>query len=507
MSSRAKNSLRNLAVGTITRIVWIFFPFIFRTIIIYTLGKEYLGLNNLFASILQVLNVADIGLGNAIQSSLYKPLSDNNHEKVSSLLNFYRKIYMCIGMIILAVSIILLPFLSYLIKGSYPSDVNIYFLFFLYAFNSFLSYTFFASDSILLNASQRMDLTMASALIAKIISSIMQLIALLYYKNIIIYVIANVCCTAIQNTLNHYIVKIKYNNLLNKKSKLDSITKKKLYCDSIGLVFQKIGGILSTSFDTIIISMFLGLSEVTIYSNYNFVAKSIGAFLDLSFEAIIASIGNSLVEESHCKNINDFNDLSFLNFWLTGWTAICLSCLIQNFEWKWTAGSIMASDSVAILIAVCFYFSYIRKIVLTYKDALGLWSEDKFKPIVGGIFNLIVNIILVNKIGIQGVIISTILSYILIEIPWENSILLKKYYKIDMRNYYLSSFYMIFCTVIAWSITYYICSFFGYEWISFFIKIIICLVVPNLIIFIMNYKRKSIKAIERLLKIILKVKK
>ena len=301
--------------------------------------------------------------------------------------------------------------------------------------------------------------------------------------------------------------KIKYNNLLNKKSKLDSITKKKLYFDSIGLVFQKIGGILSTSFDTIIISMFLGLSEVTIYSNYNFVAKSIGAFLDLSFEAIIASIGNSLVEESHCKNINDFNDLSFLNFWLTGWAAISLSCLIQNFEWKWTAGSIMASDSVAILLAVCFYFSYIRKIVLTYKDALGLWSEDKFKPIVGGIFNLIVNIILVNKIGIQGVIISTILSYILIEIPWENIILLKKHYKIDMRNYYLSSFYMIFCTVIAWSITYYICSFFGYEWISFFIKIIICLIVPNLIIFIMNYKRKSIKAIERLVKIILKVKR
>ncbi len=503
MSSRTEKSVRNIMVGAINRVVWIGFPFIFRTIIIYVLGKEYLGLNNLFASILEVLNVADIGLGNAIQASIYKPIANKEYNKVSALLKLYRNIYRIIGIFIIVISFILLPFLKYLINGSYPSDVNIYILFMLYATNSALSYTFFAYASILINANQRMDLTSGVALVSKIITSFLQLISLLYFKNITLYVLCNVLCTALQNVLNYLVIK-KYFPQYSCVGKVDKEEKRKLFKDVVGLIMQRIGNTLSLSFDTIVISSFLGLSDVAIYSNYNFVTSSVGTFLDLVFSAIIASIGNSIVEESLEKNKKDFDDFSFLNFWLVGWCTICIACMIQNFEWIWTSGSIMSTNLVAILISLKFYTTYIRKIVNTYKDALGLWYVDKYRPLIGGIFNLTFNIILVKFIGISGVIISTILSYVIIEIPWENHTLFKYYFDKDVKPYYINYIYVALCTILAGSITYFICKPFGYKIEDMFSRLIICIIVPNLIFYLLNFKRNGFQAVIRLKKLVLK---
>lgn len=503
MSSRAEKSVRNIAVGFINRVVWIGFPFIFRTIIIYVLGKEYLGLNNLFSSILEVLNVADIGLGNAIQASIYKPIANKEYDKVSALLKLYRNIYRIIGISIIVISLGLLPFLKYFINGSYPSNVNIYILFMLYAINSALSYTFFAYSSILINANQRMDLTSSVALVSKIITSVLQLISLLYFKDITLYVLCNVLCTAMQNVLNYLVIK-KYFSQYSCTGQVDKEEKGKLFKDVVGLIMQKVGNTLSLSFDTIVISSFLGLADVAIYSNYNFVTSSVGAFLDLVFSSIIASIGNSIVEESTEKNEKDFDDFSFLNFWLVGWCTICISCMIQNFEWIWTSGTIMSTNLVAILIAFKFYTTYIRKIVNTYKDALGLWYIDKFRPLIGGIFNLIFNIILVKLIGISGVIISTILSYVIIEIPWENHTLFKHYFKSNVKQYYINYIYIALCTILAGVITYLICRPFGYEFADMCIRLVICIIIPNLLFVLLNYKRPQFQAVIRLKKLILK---
>ncbi len=503
MSGRAEKSVRNIVVGAINTIVWIGFPFVFRTIIIYVLGKEYLGLNNLFSSILEVLNVVDIGLGNAIQASIYKPIANKEYDKVSALLKLYRNIYRIIGISIMVISFGLLPFLKYLINGTYPNDVNIYIHFMLYATNSALSYTFFAYSSILITANQRMDLTSGVALVSKLFTSILQLITLLYFKDITLYVLCNVLCTALQNVFN-YIVAKKYFPQYSCRGKVDEEEKEKLFKDVVGLIMQRVGNTLSLSLDTIVISSFLGLTEVAIYSNYNFVTRSIGIFMDLFFSAIIASIGNSIVEESLEKNKKDFDELSFLNFWLVGWCTICIACMIQNFEWLWTSGTIMTTNFVAILIAVKFYVTFIRKIVSTYKDALGLWYVDKFRPLIGGIFNLIFNIILVKLIGISGVVISTILSYVIIEIPWENHTLFKCYLKNNVKQYYINYLYILFCTVISGVTTYLICKPFGYKIADMCVRLVICIIVPNLIFYLLNFKRTEFHAVIRLKRIVFK---
>ena len=506
MSNRTNHSIKNFIVGTINRIAWIVIPFVFRTIIIYVLGQEYLGINNLFSSILQVLNVADIGLGNAIQASIYKPIAEEEYDKVSALLKLYRNIYRVIGGAILVASIVILPFLPNLIKGNCPEDVNIYVLFLLYAVNTSLSYLLFAYASILINASQRMDLTGSVALISKLVTSVLQVVALIYFKDIVLYVACNVLCTALQNILNYIIVRKKFSQYTC-AGKVDRETKSLLYKNTMALIIQKVGTTLSTSFDTIVISAFIGLSAVGIYGNYQYISQAVGSFLDLAFAAIIASVGNSIVKESLKKNKRDFNDLSFVNSWVVGWCTICLACLLQNFEAIWTSGTMMESDTTVLAIAVCFYVTYIRKIVLTYKDALGLWYADKWKPLVGGGFNLVCNIIFVRLFGVVGVVLSTILSYLLIEIPWENKIFFQFYLKDGPKGYYKDYAYMLLSTILAGGVTYFLCSFDGYGLKAFALRLMICAIVPNVIIVLLNCNRTPYRLVrERLSRIIEKRK-
>ena len=107
---------------------------------IKVLGAEYLGLNSLFTSILQVLSISELGIGSAIVFSMYKPIAEDDKDTLCALLNIYRKIYYCIGTIILILGLLALPYLPHLISGSHPENINIYILYLIFLFNTVVSY-------------------------------------------------------------------------------------------------------------------------------------------------------------------------------------------------------------------------------------------------------------------------------------------------------------------------------------------------------------------------------
>ena len=170
-SDRIKNTRRNAIWGIVNKFITILLPFITRTVLIYVLGVEYVGINGLFSSILQVLSLAELGFSSAIVYSMYKPLAENDNDVVCALLQFYKKIYRCIGSIVLIIGVALIPFLKYLISGSCPSDVNIYVVYIIYLLNTSCSYFLFAYKKSLLSAVQRQDIISKVAMINKIISS------------------------------------------------------------------------------------------------------------------------------------------------------------------------------------------------------------------------------------------------------------------------------------------------------------------------------------------------
>ena len=133
-NSRTLNAKRNIVWGIINKLAHLIIPFIIRTIIIYMLGVEYVGLNSLFTSILSTLSLAELGFGTAIVTIMYRSVANNDNDAICSLLKYVKNAYVLIGVIVLTLGVICCPFLEYLIDdvSEVPVDINIYFLFSLF---------------------------------------------------------------------------------------------------------------------------------------------------------------------------------------------------------------------------------------------------------------------------------------------------------------------------------------------------------------------------------------
>lgn len=489
--NRTKNSIRNIAFGIVNRLVSIIFPFIVRTIFIKVLGEEYLGLNSLYSSVLQVLNLADLGLASAIVASMYKPIADGDIPKVSALMNLYRKLYRIIGSVILAVGLGLTPFIGKLISGDPPTDVNIYILWLLYLTNTVVSYLFFAYKVSLINAHQRSDITEKIGALCKMIFSILQIIVVTFFKSLYLYVFLTVINSIIYNLWCSEECRKKFPQYIC-SGELDEETKKGITKNVGALALQKIGNTVSVSLDSIIISAFLGLTTVAIYGNYFYVVSAVSTFVNLIYSAITASVGNSIATETSDKNLKDLRKFFFLNTWFIGWCCICFMCLFQDFMIVWMGEDLLFGIGTILLLVMRFYFEQIRKVVLTYKDAAGMWWADKWRPLFGCIVNLILNIVLVKSIGVAGVMISTIISYAFIEMPWETHVLFKIYFKQSELKYYLEMITATATMIVAGLVTYFVCNMISINHIAAIaIKIVICIVLPNAFFIVINIRNKD----------------
>ena len=326
--SRVKNASRNIVWGVLNKIVVLLLPFITRTVMIYTLGMEYVGLSSLFTSILQVLSFAELGIGSALVFSMYEPMAENDDKKICALLNLYKKTYRIIGVIILVAGLAILPFLNYFVNGSVPNNINLQILFVIYLLNNLAGYFLFAYKQALFTAAQRVDVISKVGMILQLFLSIFQVVILILFKNYYMYSIAIPIVTVVNNIIicvvsDRKFPQYKCYGCICKEEKKE--IEKKVG----GLLFQKIGNIILTSADTIVISSFLGLRVLGIYNGYYYVITALLGFLAVIQQAIIPAIGNSEVLESKAKNLKDFRMFHLLYMWIVIWWCCCLSGLYQ----------------------------------------------------------------------------------------------------------------------------------------------------------------------------------
>jgi hypothetical protein len=216
------------------------------------------------------------------------------------------------------------------------------------------------------------------------------------------------------------------------------------------------------------------------------------------YNAMTAGIGNSLETETIEKNYFDFRVLTFANFWLVSFCSVSLLCLYQPFMKLWVHEKNMLDMLVVVLLVVYFYVYQIRKVILTYKDAGGIWWEDRFRPYIMMIVNLVGNFVLVQIIGIYGVILSTIIS-MLVSVPLENYTVFKYIFHKPSREFYLKNLlYVIFAMGLG-AATYWLCSFAPEGVVGLIIRASICLIVPNVLIIILFRKTKELNHARKLL--------
>lgn len=432
---RKKNAIRNIIWGNVSKISNIILPFLVRTVIIQKLGVEYLGLNSLFTSILQVLSLSELGISSAIVYSMYAPIARNETAKVNALLALFKNVYRVIGIIILISGTVLIPFVPILISGSYPTDINIYFTYFLFLINTVISYFFFGYRSSILSAFQREDLINKTATAVGILKNVLQIICIFLTHNYYFFIIVIIVSTLVTNIIT-YILTRKYFSQVYCEGNVSKLEKKNIKKNVIALACHKVGGTILNSADSIVISSFLGLAVLAKYNNYYYIITSIESIVIVCFSGLTAGIGNSFILENKKKNASDFFKVLFLNVLIVLIMASIFYSSCQSFIIVWLGEKFVLSTGILLLMVFYFFVHSIRRTAIVYRDATGMWWDNKFQPLVSSVFNLIINLILVNFIGLYGIIISSILSMIVIDIPWESRYLCKNTLEIKEYKYY-----------------------------------------------------------------------
>lgn len=487
-TGRTVNSIRNTVTGALTKVILIVLPFIVRTIIIRIIGIEYAGLNSLFTSILQILSFSELGLSTAVAFSLYKPITDGDKETIGALLNLIKRLYYIVGLVILILGVSLMPFLPHLISGTYPADINLYILYSIFLFNTVVSYFLFSYRSVLLQAAQRKDVENVISAINTLVFGGAQILTLLLTKNYYIYVSVIPLMTISENLIRFFVVKKMYPELRVTGS-IDAHKKKEVVQKLKELIGHRLCGIIVASTDSVIISSFLGLTAVGVYSNYFFVINALMGFIDIFHASLTASIGNSLIKESREKNFKDFKMLTFVNFWLVGWMSITCLCLYQHFITVWVGEELLLPLSSVILFVVYLYSWKAKDMLCVYKNAAGDWGSDFWKPYVVSALNIVLDIILVNYIGVNGVLLATILSVPVISLPWETHVFFKRVFKEKESLYYLTILVTTVVIVGVGAGTYFLCDLLpsdGFGWLA--AKLGICVVVPNAIFLLLSFR-------------------
>lgn len=456
--SRTKNTKRNLSSGIINKIISLIFPFIIRTCILYYLSERYLGLSSLFGSILQVLNLAELGFSSAIVYNMYKPIADCDYELVGKYLNYYKKIYIIVGSTIFIVGIFILPFITLLINGSWPKEINIYLLYLLYLFDSSISYFLFAYKSSLLIALQKLNVVNNIQTIIWFIKYLLQIISIVIFKNYYIFVsisifstIAINITTAIYVNKNYSIYKSK--NDINKGQKCE--IKKQVW----GLMISKLGDVSRNSFDSIILSAFFGLTTVAIYNNYYYIFSAIYAIMLIITSSMQASVGNSIVKESIEKNYYDLLKFNYIFCYIICFCCISLISLYQPFMKIWVGNEKLMSNFNMILLCLYFWILNINNARNLYFTGNGLWWKAKLSFVLEALSNLVLNIILGKIMGITGIIIATIITILVFNYIIRTNILFKTYFKKKPFVLYKNTFIYFIITLLLCAISYIICNF------------------------------------------------
>lgn len=431
-----KQSTRNVVINVVAKMIMMLLPFAIRSVMIYTLGNLYLGLDSLFSSVLNMLSLSELGFSSAVVFAMYKPVAQNDDLKVCALLTFYKTIYRIVGCVILCLGLVLLPNIHmFIAEGTEcPQDINIYVVYLVFLVNTALSYFLFGYKNAVLVATMRNDLDALLDLLRSLLSHGLQILVLVLLRSYYLYILVLPVITAVNNLVRSYVIDKRFPQYRG-KAKLPKAEQKDIMTRVGALIGNKIGGVVFTSVDSIVISAFLGLDILGRYSNYYTIFTAVYAIFSTAYTAIQSTVGNSLVSKDRKENYVAFRKLFSSNAVLTCFCTCCFLFLYQPFMRLWVGAENLLGNEIPVLFALYYFVKSTRRICFLYKEAAGMWRETWLMPYLSVVANLVVNILLVQIIGLPGVIISSVLALIVIEIPWETSVFFKKYFRIGVGRY------------------------------------------------------------------------
>ncbi|MBR3319967.1 hypothetical protein IKG20_01540 [Candidatus Saccharibacteria bacterium] len=414
-------SIANILVSVITQ-----------RIFLQILSTEFLGLNGFFLNIVSMLGIFELGIGAAITFSLYKPLAVSDRKTIKALMNFYKKAYRIIALLVSVVGIGIAPFLPLLIK-EITIDINIYLVFSLFLIDIICSYPLAYRRSILYADQKNYQINIVH-ICYLVIMNALQLIILALTKNYYLYLGIKIFMRIAENLAIHYLVHRQYPYLDSLgNAKLDKTTEKGILKKVRALFFHKVATFLVLGSDNIIISKFIGLVEVGLYSNYLLTIKAIEQLVGHAISALTPTIGHKLAIDKSEKSFGAFKKTRFAGFVLACVASTGFFVCVQPLISIWLGEEYLLDFLTVSMLSFNLFQRLQRYPFSTFKEAAGIYYEDRFVPLVESALNIVASIVLLHFFGLPGVFMGTIVSSFAL---WFYSYPRFVYKNLFHRNYY-----------------------------------------------------------------------
>ena len=436
---RVQSAAKNIAFGQIGNLITQILGFILRTVFIAHLGDTLNGINALYTSILSVLSMAELGIGTALNYSLYKPVANRDYEKIKSYMLLYKQAYRVIGIVIAVIGLIVSPFLPYLVKqpeGVGVRDLTLYY--FIFLFNTVSSY-FVAYKYSLVNAEQKNYIQTNVITITKMITVSLQILVILTTGNFYFYLLTAAAVELLQKIFVSYYLNKRYPYLKDKNvTKLSREETGEIVTKTKALVLHKVGDVARLQTDSMIISGFINVTLSGFVDNYNMVMNSVANVVNIMFNSVLSGFGNLIATESEEKQYRIFKVYRFAACWIYGFAATGFAMLLTPLISLWLGEEKTLAFVVVICILIDFYFKGERIVLSNFKTAAGVFEQDKYLALIQGAVNLVISIVLVQKIGLVGVYIGTIISGLIANIT-KPVIIYRVILKRDVKEYFADS--------------------------------------------------------------------
>lgn len=499
--SRTQNAILNMLSGSTMQIINVILGFIGRTIFIKLLNTDYLGINSLYSNILTVLSFAELGIGNAIIFSLYKPIADKDKNKIQALMKFYQMAYSFIGIVIFIIGLALIPFMNIIVRDTPDIKENLILIYILFLVNTSVSY-FFSYKKTLIIANQKVYIVNLYNRLFQIIQVVLQSIFLLltheYIVYLIIYLISTISlniCLAAKADKMYPLLKEKNVNKLSKEEK------KPIFENVKALFVYKFGSVILDGTDSIIISSLINVTTVGLASNYTMLINNAANIIGQGFNSLTASVGNLSAKGNKEQIRNVIHELLLACVWLYGIVVVGFVTLSNDFIELWIGKEYMLSSVVVYAIVFSIYINGVQYAAYIFRTTQGLFVQSKWVPLIAAMLNLILSVWWGKSIGLAGIFVATGVSRFLtttIVDPWlvyKNNFSEKPYEY--YTRYLLETMGVIFNCIIQGMIV----SKVDIDgWIGFGIKFLIIVVTTNIVFLIeFGWTKEFRRLIKRLL--------
>ncbi len=446
MSERVHRSVMNIKVGMIFYILSLFLAFFSRKIFLDCLGAEFIGLTGMLMNIMSFLSVAELGIGTSIIYFLYKPLQEDNHEKINEVMSMLAYLYRCIGIIIGAGGLLISLFFPWWFNQLSTGLPLVYFAFYSFLASSMAGYIF-NYKQLLVGANQKQYLVNAYFQTIYIIQSVVQILLAYYYKNLWLWLCVGLFFTIIGIIVFNYRIRQLYPWLqinLN-QGRLNLKRYPEVLRKTRQIFVQKIKDFILYRSDELLVGIFVSITQVAFYGNYTLITSKLNFLVNILSDGMNAGVGNLIAENNDKNTMKVFWELTAIRFLIVGIVIFGLLLFIQPFITCWFGPQYRLDDVIVYLLVFNIFIFLSRGVVENYISAHGLFS-DVWAAWAELAVNITVTLCLAPFYGIIGILLGKILSVFFIALFWKPYFLFSKGLHKPISEYWkgMTPYYIIF---------------------------------------------------------------